>query len=130
MILNKYKPYFIILSILVVVFPIIAVLDPIEAKKLECISFENNETSVAGPSPSPKVIKPIETGSISNITELEKLTGDNRAIIFNNTDISNPILTLARGLEKSQTGDLIPGEQGTIFEGQILQNITNVCWEK
>jgi hypothetical protein len=128
---NFNKGNFIIWSILLI-FPVITLVTPIEGQKLECISFERNATSVAGPSPSPEVIQPLETGTggIANITELEKLTGNNRAIILNSTDISNPKLTLAKGLEKSQTGELIAGEQGTIFEGQILQNVTNVCWEK
>lgn len=69
-----YKVIFVICSI-VLIFPIVTFVTPIEAKKLDCISFENNATSVTGPSPSPRVIQPIETGGgITNITELEKLT--------------------------------------------------------
>lgn len=107
---------------------------PVLAQKVECISLERNETSVAGPSPSPSVIPP-ETSppseeGIGSIQELEKLTGNNRAIILNNTDIANPKLTVAKGLEKSQLGDIIPAEQGTILEGEIMKNITNICWQQ
>lgn len=109
-------------------------IQPVLAQKVECISLESNKTSVAGPSPSPSVIPP-ETSppreeGIGSIQELEKLTGNNRAIIINNTDIGNPKLTVSRGLEKSQLGDIISGEQGTILEGEIMKNITNLCWQQ
>jgi hypothetical protein len=70
---------------------------------ISCISIEGNTTSVAGPSPSENVIsgatKEMAAG-FSNITDAEKSTGSNRAIFLNNTDIGNPGLMLAEGLEK------------------------------
>ncbi len=100
---------------------------------IECISIRANETSVAGPSASPNVISnlPPEVGrGFSNISDLTKLTGDNFAILLNNKDISNPSLTIAEGLEKAQLGTGIPGKQGTIMEGEILRNVTDLCWQK
>ncbi|MGH9982663.1 MAG: hypothetical protein ACRD8W_01755 [Nitrososphaeraceae archaeon] len=100
---------------------------------IECISIRSNETSVAGPSPSPNVISnlPAEVGrGFSNISDITKLTGDNFAILLNNKDISNPSLTIAEGLERAQLGGDIPGQQGTILEGEILRNVTSLCWQK
>ncbi|MDN5847510.1 MAG: hypothetical protein L0H53_14695 [Candidatus Nitrosocosmicus sp.] len=99
---------------------------------IECISIDANKTSVAGPSPSKEVISPLgkdESRGFSNITDIEKSTGSNRVIFLNNTDIGNPGLTLAEGLEKSQLGNKILGQQDTIMEGSILKNITEVCWQ-
>ncbi len=100
---------------------------------IECISIRSNETSVAGPSPSPNVIQELPgevTRGFSNISDVQQLTGDNFAILLNNKDISNPSLTIAEGLERAQLGEGIPGQQGTILEGDILRNVTNVCWQK
>lgn len=57
------------------------------AQEIECISFEKNATSVAGPSPSLRVVPP-ETSSpseegIGSMQELEKLTGENRVNSLN-----------------------------------------------
>jgi hypothetical protein len=99
---------------------------------IECISIESNKTSVSGPSPSREVIMPVgkdEARGFSNITDIEKATGSNRAIFLNNTNIGNPGLSLAEGLEKSQLGNKISGQQDTIMEGGILNNITDICWQ-
>lgn len=60
---------------------------------------------------------------IANITELENATGSNKQIFANNTDIASNV-TLGQGMEKSQLGDTIPGEQEAKYEGQVLQNAT------
>jgi hypothetical protein len=100
---------------------------------INCISIEDNTTSVAGPSPSKNLnlgVNNETAAGFSNITDVEKSTGSNRAIFLNNTDISNPGLTVAEGLEKSQLGNKIAGQQDTIMEGAILNNITDICWQK
>ena len=94
----------------------------------ESISIEDNQTSVAGPSPPTSVVPP-ETSppreeGIGSFQELENLTGENRAVIMNNTNIASPNATTAEGMEKSQLGQGIPGEQGTILEGEIIENAT------
>ncbi len=94
-----------------------------------CITIENNKTSVAGPSPSPNVIGSISNESaqgFSNLTDVEKATGSNKEIFANNTDIDSDIST-TQGMEKSQLGNALPGQQGTILEGGILQNLTKDC---
>ena len=55
-----------------------------------------------------------QTG-IANQTELENLTGNT----FGNTTTS-PNATTLGGLEKSQMGNIIPGQQDTAFEGQNM----------
>ena len=94
----------------------------------ESISIEDNQTSVAGPSPPTSVVPP-ETSppreeGIGSFQELENLTGENKAVIMNNTNIAAPNATTAEGMEKSQLGQGIPGEQGTILEGEIIENAT------
>ncbi len=64
-----------------------------------------------------------EAAGISNITDIEKATGSNKQIFANNTDIDSN-LTTTQGMEKSQLGNVMPGEQDTKFEGQQIQNIT------
>ncbi|MGD9673441.1 MAG: hypothetical protein AB7U98_08175 [Candidatus Nitrosocosmicus sp.] len=99
---------------------------------INCISIEDKTTSVAGSSPSKKLdlgINNETAAGFSNQTDVEKSTGSNRAIFLNNTDISNPGLTVAEGLEKSQLGNKIAGQQNTIMEGGILNNITDICWQ-
>ena len=98
------------------------------AQQNESISIEDNQTSVAGPSPPTSVVPP-ETSppreeGIGSFQELENLTGENRAVIMNNTNIAAPNATTAEGMEKSQLGQGIPGEQGTILEGEIIENAT------
>ena len=98
------------------------------AQQNESISIEDNQTSVAGPSP-PRSVVPPETSppseeGIGSFQELENLTGENRAVIMNNTNIAAPNATTAEGMEKSQLGQGIPGEQGTILEGEIIENAT------
>ena len=126
----------VVATLLLAIAPLVngVTVQPVLAQKIECISLERNETSVVGPSPSPNVIPP-ETSppseeGIGSVQELEKLTGNNRAIILNNTDITNPKLTISRGVERAQLGDIIPAEQGTILEGEIMKNITNICWQQ
>lgn len=95
-----------------------------------CITIENNKTSVAGPSPSPSVVQPMtkEMGKgISNLTDLNKSLGSNSEILSNNSNIDSDNSTLSKGLEKSQLGNEIPGNQGTIMEGGILSNISKRC---
>lgn len=99
---------------------------------INCISIEDKSTSVAGSSPSKELdvgINNETAAGFSNITDVEKSTGSNRAIFLNNSDISNPGLTVAEGLEKSQLGNKIAGQQDTIMEGAILNNITDICWQ-
>ncbi len=98
---------------------------------LECITIEDNQTSVAGPSPSPNVIPQLDrevAQGISNISDIEKATGSNKQIFANNTDIDSDVTTL-QGLEKSQLGNVVPGEQGMILEGEIIKNATHQCWK-
>jgi hypothetical protein len=60
---------------------------------------------------------------ISNISDIENATGSNKQIFANNTDIDSNVSTLA-GMEKSQMGNEIPGEQDVKFEGERIQNAT------
>jgi hypothetical protein len=60
---------------------------------------------------------------ITNISDIENATGSNKEIFANNTYIDSNIITL-QGMEQSQLGNTIPGEQNTSFEGQRLQNAT------
>jgi hypothetical protein len=48
--------------------------------------------------------------------------GNNTQIIMKNKNIANPNATTLKGMEKSQLGNVIPGKQGTTFEGQQLGN--------
>ncbi len=92
-----------------------------------CITIEDNGTSVAGPSPSLNAIHPISNETsrgFSNITDVETATGSNKEMFANNTDIDSDITT-GQGMEKSQLGNTIPGQQGTILEGGIMNNLTN-----
>ena len=98
---------------------------------IECITIEDNQTSVAGPSPSPNFIPQLDPEValvISNISDIEKATGSNKQIFLNNTDIDSDVTTL-QGMEKSQLGNAIPGEQGMILEGEIIRNATHQCWK-
>ncbi|MDN5847483.1 MAG: hypothetical protein L0H53_14555 [Candidatus Nitrosocosmicus sp.] len=61
---------------------------------------------------------------LSNATDVENSTGSNKQIFTNNTKIDSN-LTVGEGMEKSQLGNVIPGEQETRYEGQTIQNITN-----
>lgn len=94
-----------------------------------CITIEDNGTSVAGPSPSLNAVNPISNETsrgFSNVTDVETATGSNKEMFANNTDIDSDITT-GQGMEKSQLGNAILGEQGTILEGGILNNLTNGC---
>lgn len=94
-----------------------------------CITIEDNGTSVAGPSPSLNTIHPISNETsrgFSNVTDVETATGSNKEIFANNTDIDSDITT-GQGMEKSQLGNAIPGQQGTILEGGIMNNLTSGC---
>jgi hypothetical protein len=98
---------------------------------IQCITIQDNQTSVAGPSPSPEVIPQLDpevARGISNISDIENATGSNKQIFANNTDIDSDVTTF-QGMEKSQLGNIVPGEQGTIFEGEIISNATHQCWK-
>jgi hypothetical protein len=60
---------------------------------------------------------------ISNVSDITNATGSNKMIFANNTDIDSNVSTLT-GMEKSQMGNAIPGEQNAKFEGQQIQNVT------
>ncbi|MGD9671856.1 MAG: hypothetical protein AB7U98_00080 [Candidatus Nitrosocosmicus sp.] len=98
---------------------------------IECITIEDNQTSVAGPSPSPEVIPQLDpevARGISNISDIENATGSNKQIFANNTDIDSNVTTL-QGMEKSQLGNAITGQQDVILEGDIIRNATHQCWK-
>lgn len=83
-----------------------------------------NATSNNGSSQSTKGQSTGEVAQgISNISDIENATGSNKKIFANNTDIDSNVTTL-KGMEKSQMGNIVPGEQNTTFEGGKLQNIT------
>lgn len=124
---------FVLSSLLVVSIQQPATFGQNTSTPIECISIEDNGTSVAGPSPSKELnvgINNETAAGFSSQSDIEKSTGSNRAIFLNNTNISNPGLTIAEGLEKSQLGNKIGGQQDTIMEGSILNNITDICWQK
>lgn len=92
------------------------------------ITIEDNETSVAGPSPSPEVIPQLdnETGAgFSNVTDLAGLTNENQPFLQGDRPVSAPVGTL-EGMEKSQLGNAIPGNQNTILEGEVMQNVSQI----
>lgn len=137
---NRKRTSTMVLSLLVIFSPLIITIPNFQnaaaqntSGLINCISIEDNTTSVAGSSPSKNVVSGATqemAAGFSNITDVEKSTGSNKVIFLNNTDIGNPGLTLAEGLEKSQLGNKIAGQQDTIMEGSILNNITDVCWQK
>jgi hypothetical protein len=52
------------------------------------------------------------------------MTENNTKVLMNATNIGNSNSTLFKGMEKSQLGNEIPGNQGTTFEGQQLSNLS------
>ena len=72
-------------------------------------------------------IKPITNNTgIGNVNTIPKIAnlppGNNTQIVMKNKNIANPNATTLKGMEKSQLGNVIPGKQGTTFEGQQLGN--------
>ena len=63
--------------------------------------------------------------AIGNVEQLQKAAGNNTQIIMKNKNIGNPNATTLKGMEKSQMGNVIPGNQGTTFEGQNLSKLNN-----
>lgn len=87
----------------------------------------NTSSSNSATQPSNSTSNQSNTGQdqgLSNVTDVENSTGSNKQVFTNNTEIDSSI-TLGEGMEKSQLGNEIPGEQGTKYEGQALQNVTN-----
>jgi len=63
-------------------------------------------------------------GGIGSIQELQNLTSGNQEILENGSSIGNNV-SLLQGVEKSQLGDSIGGNQDAKFEGNILENATS-----
>jgi hypothetical protein len=65
-------------------------------------------------------------GNVNTILKIANLPpGNNTQIIMKNKNIANPNANTLKGMEKSQLGNVIPGKQGTTFEGQQLGNNTS-----
>lgn len=64
------------------------------------------------------------TDGIGSIQELQNLTTGNQQLLENGSSISNNV-SLLQGMEKSQLGDSIVGNQDAKFEGSTLDNATN-----
>ncbi len=63
-------------------------------------------------------------GGIGSFQELQNLTSGNQELLANSTSIGNNVSVL-QGMEKSQLGDSIMGNQDAKFEGNALENATN-----
>lgn len=61
---------------------------------------------------------------IGSIQELQNLTTGNQQLLENSSSISNNV-SLLQGLEKSQLGDSVIGNQDAKFEGSTLDNATS-----
>ena len=61
---------------------------------------------------------------IGSIQELQNLTSGNQQLLENSSSISNNV-SLLQGMEKSQLGNSIGGNQNAEFEGDILDNATD-----
>jgi hypothetical protein len=61
---------------------------------------------------------------IGSIQELQNLTTGNQQLLENGSSISNNV-SLLQGMEKSQLGDSVVGNQDAKFEGSILDNATS-----
>lgn len=70
----------------------------------------------------PNKTKPETEKTIPKIANLSP--GNNTKILTKDKNIGNPNSTLLKGMEKSQLGNVIPGNQGTTFEGQQLANLS------
>jgi hypothetical protein len=65
-----------------------------------------------------------DEGGIESIQELQNLTTGNRELLENGSSISNNV-SLLQGMEKSQLGDSVIGNQDAKFEGNTLDNATS-----
>ena len=61
---------------------------------------------------------------IGSIQELQNLTTGNQQLLENGSSISNNV-SLLQGMEKSQLGDSVVGNQDAKFEGSALDNATS-----
>ncbi len=62
-------------------------------------------------------------GGIGSIQELQNLTSGNQQLLENSSSISNNV-SLLEGMERSQLGNSIGGNQDAKFEGDVLENAT------
>lgn len=68
--------------------------------------------------------QPSNDGGIGSFQELQNLTSGNQQLLENGSSIGNNV-SLLQGMEKSQLGNSIPGNQDAKFEGDVLDNATN-----
>jgi hypothetical protein len=84
------------------------------------------KTNISGSQPSSvSSTNNTNTTAIGTVKQLQKAAGNNTQIIMKNKDIGNPNATTLKGMEKSQMGNVIPGNQGTTFEGQQLSKLNS-----
>lgn len=82
-----------------------------------------NETSSSNSSNQSGSNQSTDDG-IGSFQELQNLTSGNQKLLDNGSSIGNNV-SLLQGMEKSQLGDSIMGDQDAKFEGNALDNATN-----